>query len=82
MQYEDRQAYMFGRDLAVLRKGLPPETFVYEGGISLVATTPKPELIATAIAHATWTSGTYEHLLYRLPEQHTPLEARLGAPRR
>ena len=32
MQYEDRQAYMLGREIAILRKGLPPATFVYDGG--------------------------------------------------
>jgi phosphoglycerol transferase MdoB-like AlkP superfamily enzyme len=80
MQYEDRQAYMLGRDIVILQKGLPPAAFAYEGGLSLKPMDVQPELAATAIAHATWTSSTYEHLLYRLPEQETPLTQRLAAP--
>jgi phosphoglycerol transferase MdoB-like AlkP superfamily enzyme len=66
MQYGDTQGYMVGRELAVLRKGLEPATFEYDGA-NLDAIPADPELVANAIAHATWTSVTYEQLRYRLP---------------
>jgi len=67
MQYEDTQAYMAGNQVAVLRRHLPPATFCYDGGTTLIAEPDNPELEALALAHATWTSDTYEHLAYRLP---------------
>ena len=68
MQYGDTQGYMFGRDIAVLRKGLEPATFRYDGKKDLAPIAADPELVANAIAHATWTSITYEQLRYRLPD--------------
>jgi phosphoglycerol transferase MdoB-like AlkP superfamily enzyme len=68
MQYGDTQGYMFGRDIAVLRKGLEPATFRYDGKTDLAPIAADPELVANAIAHATWTSITYEQLRYRLPD--------------
>jgi phosphoglycerol transferase MdoB-like AlkP superfamily enzyme len=66
MQYDDTQAYLLGHDMAILRRHLPAATFVY-GDQELEPAPDNPELVATAIAHATWTSDTYEHLRYRLP---------------
>jgi phosphoglycerol transferase MdoB-like AlkP superfamily enzyme len=73
MQYGDTQAYMAGNDVAVLRQHLPPATFRYDGGTNLKAEPDNPELEALALAHATWTSDTYERLAYRLPAGMTPL---------
>ena len=67
MQYDDTQAYLAGNEVAVLRRHLPPATFRYDGGTKLVAEPDNAELEALALAHATWTSDTYEHLSYRLP---------------
>jgi phosphoglycerol transferase MdoB-like AlkP superfamily enzyme len=67
MQYEDTQAYLRGNEVAVLRRHLPAATFRYDGETTLVAEPHDPELEALALAHATWTSETYEHLSYRLP---------------
>jgi arylsulfatase A-like enzyme len=67
MQYEDTQAYLRGNEVAVLRRHLPAATFRYDGRTTLVAEPHAPELEALALAHATWTSETYEHLSYRLP---------------
>jgi phosphoglycerol transferase MdoB-like AlkP superfamily enzyme len=69
MQYGDTQAYMRGRDVAILRKDLPPEVFAYDPSVGLAREPDDPELVAAAIAHATWTSTTYAELRYR------PLEA-------
>jgi phosphoglycerol transferase MdoB-like AlkP superfamily enzyme len=73
MQYDDAQAYLFGGEVAILRRHLPAATFAYTEGSPLQSAPDDPELVATAIAHATWTSDTYEHLRYRLPEpeRHT-----------
>jgi phosphoglycerol transferase MdoB-like AlkP superfamily enzyme len=65
MQYDDAQAYMAGRQVAILRKGLPPATFSYDGRLPLTPAPMDAELVATAIAHATWTSSTYDASLYR-----------------
>jgi phosphoglycerol transferase MdoB-like AlkP superfamily enzyme len=65
MQYDDTQAYMAGRRVAILRRGLPAATFDYDGQLPLTPVPLDDELVATAIAHATWTSATYEHSLYR-----------------
>jgi phosphoglycerol transferase MdoB-like AlkP superfamily enzyme len=73
MQYGDTQAYLAGNDVAVLRRGAPAATFRYDGGTTLEAEPHNPELEALALAHATWTSETYEHLSYRLPEGVAPL---------
>jgi phosphoglycerol transferase MdoB-like AlkP superfamily enzyme len=73
MQYDDTQAYLVGNDVAVLRRHLPPATFRYDGGTKLEAEPDNPELEALALAHATWTSDTYEHLSYRLPAGMAPL---------
>jgi hypothetical protein len=78
MQYDDSQAYLLGREMAILRRHLPPATFVYTEGAGLQAAPDDPELVATAIAHATWTSDTYEHLLYRLPERAPRSDQRAG----
>ena len=51
--------------VAILRKGLPGATFDYDGRLPLSPVPNDEELVATAIAHATWTSSTYEHSLYR-----------------
>jgi len=67
MQYGNTQGYMVGRDIAVLRNGLPPATFTYDGKNDLAPIAADPELVANAIAHATWTSVTYEQSRYRLP---------------
>ncbi len=67
MQYDDTQAYMLGRDVAILRRHLPPATFVYTEGSGLEPAPDNADLVAAALAHATWTSDTYEHLRYRLP---------------
>jgi phosphoglycerol transferase MdoB-like AlkP superfamily enzyme len=76
MQYGDTQAYMRGRDVVVLRKDLPPAEFAYDPSAGLTSEPLDPELAATAIAHATWTSATYAQLRYRDPETRT---ARVGA---
>jgi phosphoglycerol transferase MdoB-like AlkP superfamily enzyme len=68
MQYNDTQGYLVGREIAVLRKGLPPATFEYDGAHGLTPIPADAELVANAIAHATWTSATYEALGYRLPD--------------
>jgi phosphoglycerol transferase MdoB-like AlkP superfamily enzyme len=73
MQYGDTQAYMAGNQVAVLRRHLPPATFGYDGGTRLIPEPDDAELEALALAHATWTSDTYEHLSYRLPAGTTPL---------
>jgi arylsulfatase A-like enzyme len=73
MQYEDTQAYLLGNEVAVLRRHLPAATFRYDGATTLVAEPHDPELEALALAHATWTSDTYEHLSYRLPADVAPL---------
>jgi len=80
MQYGDTQGYMLGRDIVVLRKDLPPATFRYDGATSLQPIAEDPELVATAIAHATWTSVTYEQLLYRLPEPRSATKLSLSTP--
>jgi phosphoglycerol transferase MdoB-like AlkP superfamily enzyme len=67
MQYGDTQAYLAGNDVAVLRRGAAAATFRYDGGTTLEAAPHNAELEALALAHATWTSDTYEHLEYRLP---------------
>lgn len=67
MQYGDAQGYMVGREIAVLRKGLPAAMFEYDRREGLEPIPADPELVANAIAHATWTSMTYEGLRYRLP---------------
>lgn len=69
LQYGDTQAYMRGRTLAILRKDLAPATFEYDGRGSLAHAPDDAELIATAIAHASWSSLTYERSAYHLPEQ-------------
>jgi phosphoglycerol transferase MdoB-like AlkP superfamily enzyme len=67
LQYNGTQAYMSGRSVAILRKNLPPATFDYDGS-TLTAIAADNELIDTAIAHANWSSTTYEQYLYRLPD--------------
>jgi len=67
LQYGDTQAYLQGQMLAVLRKDLPPEVFEYDGRGMLTPAREDPELVATAIAHADWSSATYERAQYRLP---------------
>jgi phosphoglycerol transferase MdoB-like AlkP superfamily enzyme len=67
MQYGSTQGYMRGRSIVVLRKHLPPAQFEYDGRTTLTPVAADPELVATAIAHATWTSETYEDQRYRLP---------------
>ncbi len=67
LQYGDTQAYLQGRMLAVLRKDLPPAVFEYDGVATLTPARQDPELVATAIAHADWSSATYERAQYRLP---------------
>jgi phosphoglycerol transferase MdoB-like AlkP superfamily enzyme len=69
LQYGDTQAYMRGRTLAILRKDLKPAMFEYDGTGTLAPAADDAELIATAIAHANWSSLTYERSAYRLPEQ-------------
>jgi len=68
MQYGDTQAYMLGHEVAVLRKDLPPAVFRYDGGTTLTPLPDDPALVETALAHATWTSVTYEQHRYRLPD--------------
>lgn len=67
LQYGDTQAYMQGHTLAVLRKDLPPAVFEYDGRTSLTPAPIDPELVANAIAHADWSSATYEKSAYRMP---------------
>jgi hypothetical protein len=67
LQYGDTQAYLRGRMLAVLRKDLPPAVFEYDGAATLTPAREDPDLVATAIAHADWSSATYEREQYRLP---------------
>jgi hypothetical protein len=67
MQYGDTQAYMQGREVAILRKDLPAAVFAYDPRVGLRREPDDPELIAAAIAHATWTSATYADLRYRSP---------------
>lgn len=80
MQYDDTQAYMLGAKVAVLRRHLPPATFVYVEGAGLEPAPDDAELVATAIAHATWTSDTYEHLRYRLPGEERSRSKSLPPP--
>jgi phosphoglycerol transferase MdoB-like AlkP superfamily enzyme len=68
MQYEETQAYMRGREVIVLRKNLPPAAFTYDPSAGLTPAPLDAELVATAIAQATWTSTTYAQLRYREPE--------------
>ncbi|HEU4620105.1 MAG TPA: LTA synthase family protein [Gammaproteobacteria bacterium] len=79
MQYENTQGYMLGKSIVILRKNLPPAEFLYDGHGSLAPTAADPDLVATAIAHATWTSVTYEEQRYRLPGGDAPEHAS-GAP--
>jgi phosphoglycerol transferase MdoB-like AlkP superfamily enzyme len=72
LQYGATQAYMQGRTLAILRKDLPPEVFEYDGRTTLTPAPADPELIANAIAHADWSSETYERAAYRLPTDRVP----------
>jgi phosphoglycerol transferase MdoB-like AlkP superfamily enzyme len=67
LQYGDTQAYMRGRTLAILRKDLPPQVFEYDGRAALTPAPLDAELVADAIAHADWSSVTYEKAEYRLP---------------
>jgi len=67
VQYGDTQAYLEGSKLAVLRKDLPPAVFEYDGRSTLTPAPADPELVANAIAHADWSSWTYERSAYRLP---------------
>jgi phosphoglycerol transferase MdoB-like AlkP superfamily enzyme len=78
MQYEDSQAYMLGSTVTVLRKDLKPQTFTYDGGVTLAPAPDDDELASIALAHASWTSATYEHELYRTPEETPALVAREG----
>ena len=57
----------------------PPAVFEYDGGAKLTPKPIDPELVATAIAQATWTSSTYEQLRYRLPDTLAPELLRLSA---
>ena len=70
MQYGDTQAYMRGNDVVILRKDLPPAEFAYDSA-RLTREPDDPDLVATAIAHATWTSTTYAQLRYREPATRT-----------
>jgi phosphoglycerol transferase MdoB-like AlkP superfamily enzyme len=67
LQYDNTQAYLQGHTLAVLRKDLAPTVFEYDGRTTLTPAPMDPELVATAIAHANWSSSTYEQSAYRLP---------------
>jgi phosphoglycerol transferase MdoB-like AlkP superfamily enzyme len=67
MQYGDTQAYMRGREVAILRKDLPAAVFAYDPRVGLRREPDDPELVAAAIALATWTSATYADLRYRSP---------------
>jgi phosphoglycerol transferase MdoB-like AlkP superfamily enzyme len=67
MQYGDTQAYLEGGKMAILRKDLPPAVYDFDGRSSLTPAPRDPELVANAIAHADWSSLTYEHSAYRLP---------------
>jgi phosphoglycerol transferase MdoB-like AlkP superfamily enzyme len=69
LQYGDTQAYMEGNKLAILRRDLPPAVFDYDGQVTLTPAPPDPELIADAIAHANWSSWTYQRSVYRLPPE-------------
>jgi hypothetical protein len=71
MQYGDTQGYMRGREVVILRKDLPPAEFAYDPSVGLTPEPRDPDLVATAIAHATWTSATYAQLRYREPETTT-----------
>jgi len=77
MQYDDTQAYLAGDEVAVLRRHLPALTFRYRGGTTLEPMRDDPKLEATALAYATWTSDTYERLLYRLPRHAAQLAPRV-----
>ncbi|HEX5048062.1 MAG TPA: LTA synthase family protein [Gammaproteobacteria bacterium] len=81
MQYGDTQAYMQGRTLAILRKDLPPEVYEYDGRATLTPAPADSELVANAIAHADWSSETYERAAYRLPADKGPvMTAHAGGP--
>jgi phosphoglycerol transferase MdoB-like AlkP superfamily enzyme len=67
LQYNATQAYMAGNRVVILRKDLPPETFDYDGVSMLTPAEGEATLTAAAIAHANWTSFTYERAAYRLP---------------
>jgi hypothetical protein len=67
LQYGDTQAYMRGNELAILRRDLPAASFEYDGAGTLTPRAPDNDLIATALAHATWSSTTYAQSKYRLP---------------
>ncbi len=80
MQYDDAQGYLYGREIAILRKNLPPATFFYDGKLPLEPAPSDAGLVATAIAHATWTSATYEQLRYRLPAASSASSGMLERP--
>jgi arylsulfatase A-like enzyme len=67
LQYGDTQAYLEGGKMAILRKNLPPAVYDFDGRSTLTPAPLDPELVADAIAHADWSSLTYEHSAYRLP---------------
>ena len=67
LQYGDTQAYLEGGKMAILRKNLPPTVYDFDGRSALTPAPTDPELVANAIAHADWSSLTYEHSAYRLP---------------
>lgn len=67
MQFNSSQAYMEGNRVAVLRKDMPVEQFVFDNHHLVTATDFDDELSNTALAHASWSSLAYEKGLYRLP---------------
>lgn len=63
MQFNAINAYMEENKVAILRRDLAPETFLYESG-QLVSTDNDDELQRKALAFVTWASHTYQQRAY------------------
>jgi phosphoglycerol transferase MdoB-like AlkP superfamily enzyme len=69
MQYNGTQAYLQGDSVVVLQKNLPIVQYAVANDRLLAVEESDPKLIRRALAHATWTSVTYEESMYRLPTE-------------
>ena len=63
MQFNAINAYMEEDEVAILRRDLPPETFLYEDGM-LKQTEENDSLQRKALAFVTWASETYQNRGY------------------
>jgi len=69
MQYNATQAYMEGNRLAILRKDMPVTKFIYQDKKLIAAPATNPVLAEKALAHANWSSMSYDKKLYRLEQK-------------